>query len=98
MSLSEIILYTTIGVALLFVIFISISFIAYKVKNRNKVKPYMRNIAITNNNYRKTSEILKSEARIDNHMISYNYFVEDRERIVHSNNYLRQNESKRMFR
>ncbi|MHB8338176.1 MAG: hypothetical protein ACYC6P_02795 [Ignavibacteriaceae bacterium] len=98
MSLSEIILYTTIGVALLFVIFISISFIAYKVKNRNKAKPYMSSTAVTNSNFRKTSEILKSEAIIDNHMISYNYFVEDRERIVHSNNYLRQHESKRMFR
>ncbi|MHB8580587.1 MAG: hypothetical protein ACYDA4_12120 [Ignavibacteriaceae bacterium] len=98
MSLSEIILYTTTGIALLLIIFISISFIAYKVKNRNKTKPNMPNSAATNSNFRKTSEVLNSEVRIDNHMISYNYFVEDRERIVNPNKYLPHHESKRMFK
>ncbi|HUX60158.1 MAG TPA: hypothetical protein VMV32_02510 [Ignavibacteriaceae bacterium] len=98
MNLSEIILYTLTGVAFLSIIFISVSFIAYKVKNRDKVKPYMHNPTPLNNNYRRTSEILTQEHRIDNHMVSLNYYVDENDRITNPTNKLHRNETQRMFR
>lgn len=98
MNLSEIILYTLTGVSFLIIIFISISFIAYKVKNRYKVKPYMHNPTVINNNYSRTSEILTPESRIDNHMVSLNYYVDESDRIINPTNQIRQNETRRMFR